>query len=120
LAIVREDEHLPKHSYTPAESEWGAGRWSRPFSWWALLGVVATIALAFFGDFGDFGDWGFAVAMVGAAVVAMLLVAPSLFTASPSQPRSAHPDPDVRALANGEIDIAEYRAREEAKEKNTG
>jgi hypothetical protein len=102
-----------------ARSEWGEDRWSRRFSWGAFIGVAVAFALAIFGDFSALGDWGFHLAMLGASVVAMLLVAPSLFTSS-EQPRSNHPDPDVRALANGEISVAEYRARQEAKERDAG
>jgi hypothetical protein len=103
-----------------AQSEWGEDRWSRRFSWGAFVGVVITFALAIFGDFSALGAWGFHLAVVGAAIVAMLLVAPSLFTASTAQRRSNHPDRDVRALANGEISIVEYRTRQEAKEKDVG
>ena len=81
---------------------------------------MITFALAIFGDFSALGAWGFNLAVMGAAIVATLFVAPSLFTASTVQPRSNHPDPDVRALANGEISIAKYRRRQEAKEKDAG
>ena len=107
-------------AHTSAEAEWGANSGSPSFSWWAFLGVAATLAIGFFVDFSAFGDWGFKLAMLVAGIVAMLLVAPTMFAASPDQPRSVHPDPDVRALANGEIDVAEYRARQEAKSKDAG
>ncbi len=58
-----------------AQSEWGEDRWSRRFSWGAFVGVVITFALAIFGDFPALGAWGFHLAVVGAAIVAMLLVA---------------------------------------------
>ena len=82
--------------------------------------MVAAFAYAIFGDTSSFDGWSFNLAMLAAGVVAMLLVAPSLFSTSAEPPRSQHPDPDVRALANGEIDISEYRARKEAKERDTG
>jgi hypothetical protein len=117
---VRLKKHQSQRGCTPSEAEWGDNRGSRPFSWWAFLCVVLALAVGFFVRFADVGNWGYKLAMLGAGVVAMLLVAPSLFSASPDQPRSNHPDPDVRALANGEIDFAEYRARQEAGGKSAG
>ena len=34
--------------------------------------------------------------------------------------KSDHPDPDVRALINGEIDISEYRRRKDHAERKDG
>lgn len=101
--------------YSRSMSEWANPHWSRRFSWVAFAGVIATLAIAFFGDFLYIGDISFHVAMFICAVVALLLVAPALFRGNSSS-RSTHPDADIRDLANGDIDIEGYRKRKEVKD----
>lgn len=110
----RLSDHLPGKS-VPVERGPTSGR---RFSWPALIGAAIVIGIGAYADLGKYSDVGFKIAMALAAVVAFALVAPHLFMEGGEKEPATHPDPDVRALLDGKIDLTEYSARKDSREKD--
>ena len=55
-----------------------------------------------------------------AGLIAMIATLPAMSSAWRDGQHSNHPDPEVRALIDGEINITEYRLRKKSKEVTNG
>jgi hypothetical protein len=108
--LAEKFQHLPL--MTARQSKWSA-RTAIP----AVVAVAAGFEMLshFIATEGKIpSEWSFYLAMSAAAgVVVWLVGAPRSDVARPQAAEAKHPDPDVQALIDNRIDIAEYRRRKE-------